>query len=200
MQCAWGAREVPAAKDPPAGTSATHPFRVRWIVPGAVAVCVCPGKRVTSAARREHWRRDVRADLAAMAGMGVGGVLCLLDVYELRTLGVDAGAYAAGAQAAGLRVWRHPLIEGSCPRTGEEAAALRALLDEVVASGLAVAVHCRAGRGRAGMVAACLLLLRGEAATAADAMAAVRAVRKGAIETRRQEDFVRHFAATRSGR
>lgn len=52
-------------------------------------------------------------------------------------------------------------------------------------------VHCRGGLGRAGTIAALLLAELGMDPQAA--VAAVRAVRTGAIQTSEQEDFV--FAA-----
>lgn len=55
-----------------------------------------------------------------------------------------------------------------------------------------VAIHCRAGRGRAGMFAACLarevLGLSG-----AEAIAWIRGLVPGAVETRGQEDLIRTY-------
>ncbi|WP_200306505.1 dual specificity protein phosphatase family protein, partial [Paracraurococcus ruber] len=57
------------------------------------------------------------------------------------------------------------------------------------AGGGRVAVHCAAGLGRSGMVAA--WVLTGFGMPAAAAIAAVRAARPGAIETAAQEAFIR---------
>jgi protein-tyrosine phosphatase len=50
-------------------------------------------------------------------------------------------------------------------------------------------MHCRGGLGRAGMISARLLVESGVEPTAA--MERVRAARPGAIETPRQEEWVR---------
>ena len=62
-----------------------------------------------------------------------------------------------------------------------------------LANGEKVVVHCRGGRGRAGMIAARLLVETG--AEADDAIARVRAARGGTIETLEQERHVRECRA-----
>lgn len=51
-----------------------------------------------------------------------------------------------------------------------------------------VLVHCRGGLGRAGTVAACLLVESGVAPS--EAIRKVRTARSGAIETREQQRYV----------
>jgi ADP-ribosyl-[dinitrogen reductase] hydrolase len=58
-----------------------------------------------------------------------------------------------------------------------------------------VLVHCRGGLGRAGTIAARLLVELGM--EPAEAIARVRAVRPGAIETPEQERFVRERVAVK---
>jgi hypothetical protein len=54
---------------------------------------------------------------------------------------------------------------------------------------------CRSGFGRAGMMAACILLLLGEASSASDAIAKVRRLRgERAVQTTRQAEFVERYA------
>merc|ERR1719247_879456 len=79
----------------------------------------------------------------------------------------------------------------------------------VVGAGGAVMEHCGGGKGRAGTVAACLLLRFGErgvraqlagerafgaAMSSEEAIELVRRLRPGSIETVRQERFVREYA------
>ena len=58
-----------------------------------------------------------------------------------------------------------------------------------------VVVHCRGGLGRTGTVTACVLVALGRH-SADEAIGAVRQTRKGTVQTREQEDFVRLFEGT----
>ncbi|CAI5513721.1 unnamed protein product [Closterium sp. Naga37s-1] len=57
-----------------------------------------------------------------------------------------------------------------------------------------VAVHCHAGLGRTGLVIACYLVAA-NSLSAADAVAVVRAMRPGSLQTRKQEVYVAEFQA-----
>jgi ADP-ribosyl-[dinitrogen reductase] hydrolase len=95
-------------------------------------------------------------------------------------------------------LWFHlPIVDVSIPdqrfedkweSAGEE---VRALLR----GGRDVLVHCRGGLGRAGTITARLLVELGM--EPAEAIARVRAVRPGAIETPEQERFVRKRVAVK---
>jgi atypical dual specificity phosphatase len=60
---------------------------------------------------------------------------------------------------------------------------------------LGVAVHCSAGLGRSGVVLACCLVTRGM--NAQNAIARIRRLRPGSIETQEQADAVVEFARGR---
>jgi len=60
-----------------------------------------------------------------------------------------------------------------------------------IAAGERVAVHCGAGKGRAGTLLACYLVYQGFAA--GTAIARVRAVRPGSVETRAQAAAVKAY-------
>ncbi len=62
------------------------------------------------------------------------------------------------------------------------------VLHTLLQSGQNIVFHCRGGRGRAGLAVTRMLIELGE--KPALAMARVRAVRPGAIETRAQEDYL----------
>ncbi len=87
--------------------------------------------------------------------------------------------------------WHHlPIADLNAPGPGFEAGwpVVALQLRRLVADGSRVLVHCRGGLGRAGTVAACLLVELGEVPR--DAVRRVRAARPYAIETAAQECYV----------
>jgi protein-tyrosine phosphatase len=178
-------------------TSLTHPIRVDVVpvggLPGRLGLTFAPGKRISSTFSRVVWDRDLDVDLEAMrTEFGTDVLVPLLEDHEFALLGIPD--LVARAEALGMRVRRFPIRDVSVPRP-EEGAAFRALVDELHAllgAGQNATVHCRGGLGRTGLVAASVLVRAGVAA--ADAMARVRLVRPGAIETRAQERYVEAYA------
>lgn len=134
------------------------------------------------------------ADLDVLARWGARALVTLLQPYELTLLGVDDLGERARAQ--GLAWWHLPVTDGTAPGAAFERAwrdevgpALHARLD----AGGRVVVHCRAGIGRSGSVAARLLIERG--VTPEKAIVAVRRARPGAIESPEQAAWVRGCGA-----
>lgn len=172
-------------------TSATDPLRIAAIRPfetaGRIGVTFCPGKK-DARSLSGPWDRDLGVDLDAVAAWGASAVVTLVEDHEFGLLGVDG--LGAGVAARHMD-WLHlPIADVSVPDARFEAAwavageGLRARLRD----GFDVVVHCRGGLGRAGTVAARLLVELGTAAH--EAVAAVRQVREGAVETREQEQHV----------
>lgn len=171
-------------------TSVTDPLYVDWVLPDRLGITFLPGKRAPSLFG-SPWVRDLGADLDRLVAERVALLVSLVEDAELERLGVPDLVEAATRR--GVRVWRAPVRDGGVPT--EEA--MRAILREVEAEPGRVVVHCRGGLGRAGTVAACLLVAGGEAPETA--VARVRAARPGAVENALQERFVVRFAATVAG-
>ncbi|MBL8698724.1 MAG: cyclin-dependent kinase inhibitor 3 family protein [Alphaproteobacteria bacterium] len=136
--------------------------------------------------------RDLAADLAAIRAWGAAMLVTLVQAEEFERYGV--ADFAAQVARSGLD-WRRFPIPDMAPPDEAFAAAWRARGGDVVAAlraGSRVAMHCVGGLGRTGTVAARLLVVFGTEPEAA--IARVRQVRPGAIETAAQADFVRHRA------
>lgn len=171
-------------------TSFTDPIQIATLSArnGRIGVSFCPGKHSRSVAGFD-WRRDLAVDLDAVSEWGAAAVISLIEDHEISTLGV----LNLGSEVAARRMeWIHlPIPDVTAP--GEEfeqgwlsaGARVRGLLT----SGQSVFIHCKGGLGRAGTVAARLLIELGEA-DSKSAIARVREVRRGAIETVSQEDHL----------
>jgi protein-tyrosine phosphatase len=173
-------------------TSVTHPLEIAVIgdspFRGALGVTFAPGKKDANA-QTGAWDRDLSADLDAVAAWNARVVLTLVEPHEFEPLGIPS--LGKEVRRRGMD-WLHlPVRDVSVPAAGFEQIwpAHSAALRDRLRAGDNVLIHCRGGLGRAGMVAARLLVEEGVEPEAA--MAAVRAARPGAIETGAQEDWVR---------
>lgn len=130
---------------------------------------------------------DLDADVAAIGQWRADLVLSLTEEAEMARHGA---ADLAGLLARrGLDHAAFPVADFAVPEPGADWAGLSVRLHRVLDAGGALLCHCFGGQGRSGMVAARLLVERGR--TPGAALAALRAVRPGAVETAAQEDWVR---------
>lgn len=172
-------------------TSMSHPLQIATLRVGqgfgSVGLTFCPGKQQLHAATG-RWARDLDHDVAAIADWGAVSVVTLVEEHELRDLQVTG---LGDAVSAAHMAWHHlPIRDVSVPDAGFEAAwhAIAPALRDQLRCGFNILVHCKGGLGRAGMVAARLLVDAGWQPAAA--LAAVRRVRPGAVETAAQETYV----------
>ena len=127
-------------------------------------------------------RPRTEAELHALHAAGVRAVISLTK----RPLPV------AWLTAAGLASLHLPVADFTAPTLAQIAEAIAAL-DEYRAAGIPAVIHCAGGRGRTGTMLACALVARGQNATTA--LATVRALRPGSVETRAQEAVVATYNA-----
>ena len=179
-------------------TSISHPLRIAVVTAGPefgrIGITFCPGK-YDPHGMSGAWDRDLARDLDVIRDWGAAAIVTLLEPKELMLL------RAEGIGKEVLRrnmLWFHlPIVDVSTPdkRFEQEWDIAGEKLRSMLRSGSDVLVHCRGGLGRAGTIAARLLVELGmEPATA---IASVRAVRPGAIETSDQEKFVLGIGKTR---
>ncbi len=134
------------------------------------------------------WQRDLDIDLDAIRDWGAAAVITVAEDHELLALRVpDLGRKVRDRHMAWYRL---PIADVAIPSSKFEAQwadvgeGLRARLND----GFNVLVHCKGGLGRAGTIAARLLVELG--VTPRKAINAVRQARPGAIETTEQERYV----------
>ncbi|MDO6588144.1 ADP-ribosylglycohydrolase family protein [Salipiger sp. 1_MG-2023] len=172
-------------------TSQSHPLQIAAVrsdaLPGRIGITFCPGK-IQPGAMSGSWNRDLGLDLDAIAAWGATAVVTLVEDHELQTLQVPR----LGAEVAARHMsWFHlPIPDVSVPDAAFEArweTVGRDLCDRLRA-GFDVVVHCKGGLGRAGTIAARMLIELGD--TPDDAIAKVRTARPGAIETAAQQRYV----------
>jgi ADP-ribosyl-[dinitrogen reductase] hydrolase len=177
----------------PIRTSQSHPLAIATLDAGAgrIGISLCPGKQQPDALTGA-WARDLSLDLDVIEAWGAAAVVTMVEDHELRALGVEQLGDAVIKR--GMRWYHLPIRDYHVPdaafeqKWGHHGAALGMLLQDCQS----VFVHCKGGLGRAGAIAARLLVELG-IAKPDEAIAQVRAVRPGAIETHAQEQHVRNI-------
>ena len=179
-----------------ARTSQTHPLQIAEVRAsphhGRIGITFCPGKH-DHVASTGSWARDLGVDLDVIGAWGAKLVLTLLEPAELKLLKVPQLGHEI--EKRGI-AWRHlPIGDYSVPDDAFERQWLTQghKIRDMLRRGDDILVHCKGGLGRAGMIAARLLVELGMDPEAA--IKSVRGARKGAIETPSQLALVRRTVA-----
>lgn len=148
----------------------SHPlFELPLAQGGALGLMPCPGTQSLSLAEALQQVKD----------WGAEAVLTLMEPDELIRHGV--GNLGHQVQALGLAWFQLPIEHDHAPESAFDsawAAQGQAIVD-LLQRGGKLALHCRGGSGRTGLIAARLLLALGW--DPADAVAAVKALRPKAL-------------------
>jgi protein-tyrosine phosphatase len=116
--------------------------------PGRLAVAPRP--------RSADWLAD---EIRSWKSAGVDTVASLLCDDEIAEIGLRHEAEICAAE--GMEFVRFPIKDRGVPDSMEEARAFVTGLSRRLAEDRAVLIHCRAGIGRTGMMAACCLVVSG---------------------------------------
>lgn len=180
-------------------TSETHPLRIDTVrVPGGdgiIGMSLCPGRRDRLAVGHV-WERDLAADFARIVAWNPQLMLTLLEDHEFANHGIPD--FVSHVHGLGLRWEQLPIRDGGVPdfRFEERWNVVGAEARDILRRGGRLLLHCRAGLGRTGMIAARLLVELGS--PPARAIETVRAARPGTIETPAQERHVRECGVVQS--
>jgi len=160
-------------------------------VPGAVG-CMglvgCPGTRIEQFPSAS--KRQFQSDMTAIADWGANGVLCLVEPHELTMLKVEQLPKAV--QDAGMWWLQLPIIDMDIPSQAfEDTWAVEGeRVRHALRIGERIIIHCYAGLGRTGMIAARILVEFGMDHT--EAIKSVRESNRRRIQTKEQAMFVHH--------
>jgi len=146
-----------------------------WIVPGELAAMPLPGRD-----------RPLEQDAAFLEQEGIRILVSLTENPP------DSEELASRAIAQ-----EHIPVQDYTPPTLEQMIEFVAVVKDSVEAGEPVGVHCTAGLGRSGTMAAAYLVAEG--ASGDEAIATVRQLRPGSVETPAQEDAVRRFEKNLDG-
>ena len=156
-------------------------FRLKTNVSGQVHLMPAPPAKALNEVCQQLVERDVSL------------LVSLLADEDIRSLALQDEPVAAAGQ--GLEFTHFPIVDFGLP----EPVAFRVLVSELCAAlerGTSIAIHCRAGIGRTGTLASCIL--KGLGHPSEDAMQRVVAARGVTIpDTEAQRQFIQEFQPDR---
>lgn len=151
--------------------------------------CDAPGTLYIMPKPSSDWLDD---DIAAYHSMEMNKVVSLLTSDEAYDLNLQNERAACEAQK--IDYVQFPIIDRGLPVDRKAFSELSTEIRKDLADGRNVGIHCRAGIGRSGMLASCILV--GLGLTADQAVAAVSEARGVDIpDTEEQLQFILDFAA-----
>ena len=177
-------------------TSESHPLRIDAIPVGEqgglIGVTLCPGKYQHNAISGD-WNRSLALDVAAIRQWGANLVISLIEDAEFSELRVEK--LPDMLREANVE-WMHmPIADYAAPNLGFDLRweTLGPQVQARLNQGERILVHCKGGLGRAGTIAAKLLIERGISVD--EAMQLVRKTRSPeAIQTTEQEQYLQRLA------
>jgi len=156
-------------------------YRIDHPPPGRLAVMPRP--------RGGDWLDD---EIKSWVRAGVGVVVSLLTADEQTELELDLEPQACAR--AGLEFHSFAIPDRGVPTARKPFFELVRQLQSDLQTGKSVAIHCRAGIGRATLLAACIMVATGS--TVEDAFVRIRAARGCPVpDTAAQREWVVRFAA-----
>ena len=155
---------------------------------GCMGLVGCPGTRIEQYPSVS--KRQFQSDIDAISEWGANGVLCLVEPHELKMLKVEHLPKAV--QDAGMWWLQLPIMDMDIPTQDfeDQWAVEGERIRHALRIGERIIIHCYAGLGRTGMIAARILVEFG-----IDPETAIKLVREGnrrRIQTKEQALFVRH--------
>ena len=160
-----------------------HPFDILPLESGANLIFTpCPGTKAV----------ELQASLEQLASAGAVAILTLMPIEEMQRNAVnDLPALCA---SLGLQWFHLPIEDDRAPEQAFQTSwqLAKGKIHALVESGKSIAIHCKGGSGRTGLVAAQILLERG--VPLEQVIDKVRAVRPNALQLPAHQAYINQTA------
>ena len=135
---------------------------------------------------------SLQHDLELIERAHITHIICLQEAFEFDLIDESLDSRRQAIESLGIVFTHEPIEDFNAPTVAQVKRILEIIMHHRHLSQKEL-VHCQAGLGRAGTIAACALCQQGFDPQGAIAM--VRYIRPGAIQSQAQEDFVTQFHA-----
>ncbi len=175
-------------RDPLCRCAGPEHVRVSWLrhelLPAAGRLCLTHTPGAGGAGRDD--------DLDALVALGMDRIVCLQEPHEFEQLPRPETVVEReqAVLARGLAFVHEPIVDFGAPDLAQ-ARRLTSRLVDWLGRGETIAMHCWAGLGRAGTIAACTLVQLG--LPPREAVRVVRRQRPGAVQSADQMRFIDAF-------
>lgn len=178
-------RKICVEGDSECKTSESHPMSLTIIPFGEIklSLSLAPGKI------DYKWRRSIHEDINELVTCEVDVVVCLLEWREMENL--QMVQYPQIVQESNIQFYHFPIKDMAVPSL-EQAKSFCKMIMILLDRGNHVMIHCRSGLGRAGTIAACILVEYG--LKSQQSINFIRRYRKGAILNKIQENFISEYS------
>ena len=175
---------------------------ITWILPlsedkilnGILGMTQCPGKRCKGRNKYDY-QRNLKKDFEFFKNINIKLIVCLLDKYELRTIGIDLNEYINLAKEMNIKILNIRIVEMSTPDL--KLKDLEIFLDNILHFLIKkekVIVHCRGGVGRAGLICGLVLKKLNMFSSNKKCLSYLRKKRhKNCVESQKQRDYLKEY-------
>lgn len=142
-------------------------------------------------AKYRETRRRLEDDLEVLKEEGIDCIVPLVTLYEMRRYKVSK--LLSKYKENGFDIYHCPIEDGLIPGQ-DQASKLILWIQEALTKGKKLLVHCFGGFGRAGLVAACAVILQCPEMSRDDVIAYLRGLRgPRTIQSVKQYNFIQEF-------
>ena len=183
---------LPATEEPV--TSDNAPLEVDYLpdigLKGTLGMTLLPGRTSRGFASVPLYRRDVKADLARLRHtFYTNTLITLIEPHEFEAHGAS-DLFPLAARMGMETLW-FPIRDHFVPHSVEAFDGVVQDIIKRVGRGENVVTHCKAGKGRTGLTAGCVLVALGWKPE--EAVKVVQASRDDTIKNPVQQDYLRYY-------